>query len=90
MRRNGRHGACHQIENPHVRELPPQGIAVFLGAVRQMSNKVLDLFPAGFSQGLRPAKVHCIRLHQVGIKLMLSDDLAEASANLGADIVSGS
>jgi hypothetical protein len=53
-----------------------------------MSYKVLDLFTRGLAQGFCPAEVHGIRLHQVRIKLMLPDDLAEAIAKLGPAVVS--
>src|SRR5438876_9831269 len=52
-----------------------------------MSNEVLDLLACGFAQSLDPTKISSIGLHQVGIELVLPDDLAQAIADLWASVV---
>src|SRR5437016_11544311 len=69
-------------------QLAEQGIAVLLGPVSEVSNEGLDLLAGGFAQCLCPAELHRIGLHQVGIKLVLPDDLAQTIANLGPTVVS--
>ena len=53
-----------------------------------MGDKVLDLLSRRFAQSLRATEVRGVGLHQVGIKLMLADDLAEPVAHFGATVVS--
>src|SRR5439155_4015155 len=64
-----------------------QGIAVFFSPVGEVCNEVLDLLTCGFAQSLDPAKISSIGLHQVGIELVLADDLAESIADLRAAVV---
>ena len=52
-----------------------------------MRDEVLDLFAGGIAKRLDGAEVGRIGLDQVGIELMLADDLAEAVANLRAAVV---
>jgi hypothetical protein len=53
-----------------------------------MSDKALDLLAGGFAEGLGAAEIDGVRLDQVGIKLVLADELAEAVADFGTAIVS--
>ena len=62
-------------------ELAEQGIAVLLSPVRQVRDEVFHLFAGGIAKRLDAAEIGCIRLDQVGIELMLADDLAESVAN---------
>ena len=68
-------------------ELAEQGITVFLGPVGQVSDKGLDLLAGRFAEGFGTAEIDRIGLHQVGIELMLADQLAEAVADFGAAVV---
>ena len=52
-----------------------------------MLDEGLDLLAGGFAQTLGPAEVNGVGLDQIGIELMLADDLAEAVADSGATIV---
>src|SRR5438309_4340684 len=53
-----------------------------------MSDKVFDLVAGGFAQGRDAAKIHGVGLHQIRVKLMLADDLAQTIADLGPAVVS--
>src|SRR5438876_7235122 len=53
-----------------------------------MSNEVLDLLARGVTQRLGAAEVDGIALHQVGIELVLANDLAKPIADLWAAAVS--
>ena len=53
-----------------------------------MSDERLDLFAGGFAEALGAAEIDRVGLHQVGIELVLADQLAEAVADLGATVVS--
>src|SRR5207248_8744196 len=68
-------------------ELAEQGIAVFLGPIMEMLDKVLNLLTGCFPQGFDPAKINSIGLHQVGIELVLADDLAKVIADFGPAVV---
>src|SRR6266851_2118705 len=68
-------------------ELAEQRNAVFLGPVGQVSDKAFDLFPGGFAEGFGPAEIDGVGLDQVGIELVLADQLAEAVTDLGAAVV---
>ena len=52
-----------------------------------MRDEVLDLFPGRFAKSLDAAKISCVGLDQVGIELMLANDLAKAVADFGAAVV---
>ena len=52
-----------------------------------MRDEVFHLFAGGIAQGLDAAEIGGVGLDQVGIELMLADDLAEAVANCGAAMV---
>ena len=69
-------------------ELAEQGIAVFLGPVGQVGDEVFDLLTSRFAEGFGAAEIDGIGLDQVGIELVLADQLAEAVADLGAAVVS--
>jgi hypothetical protein len=43
-----------------------------------VNHKLIDLFARGIPQGFCAAEFDGICLHQIGIELMLSDELAEA------------
>ncbi len=46
--------------------------------ISQVNHKLIDLFARGIPQGFCAAEFDGICLHQIGIELMLSDELAEA------------
>src|SRR4029077_15140965 len=69
-------------------ELAEQGIAVFLGPVGQVGDEGLDLLTGSFAEGFGAAEVDGVGLDEVGIELMLADQLAEAVADFGSAIVS--
>ena len=46
-----------------------------------MNDEVLDLLARGIAQGLGAAEVGAIRLNEVGVELMLADELAQPVAN---------
>ena len=52
-----------------------------------MNYKSFNLFTLRFTQSFDSAKIRSIRLHQVGIELVLPDDLAQAIADLWASVV---
>ena len=45
------------------------------------------MLACSFAQGLGPAEVGGVCLDQIGVELVLADELAEAVADLGAAIV---
>jgi hypothetical protein len=47
-----------------------------------------DLFAGGFAKGLGAAEIDSVGLDQVGIELMLADQLAKAVADFRAAVVS--
>ena len=53
-----------------------------------MGDKAFDLLAGGFAEGLGAAELDGVGLDQVGIELMLADELAEAVADFGAAVVS--
>ena len=69
-------------------ELAEQGIAVFLGPVGEVGEERFDLFARGFAEALGPTEIDRVGLDQVGIELMLADQLAEAVADFGTAVVS--
>ncbi len=69
-------------------ELAEQGVAVFLGPVGQVRDEAFDLFAGGFAEGFGAAEIDGVGLDEVGIELVLADQLAEAVANLGSAVVS--
>jgi len=52
-----------------------------------MRDEVLDLLSSCIAKSFHPAEIGRIRLDQSGVELMLTNDLAQAIANLGAAIV---
>ena len=71
----------HLLSGRIAVELAEQGIAVLLGPVGEVRDEVLDLFARGFPKRFHPAEIGRIGLDQVGIQLMLADDLAEPIAD---------
>ena len=53
-----------------------------------MGDEGFDLLSGGFAEGLGAAEVDGVGLDQVGVELVLADELAEAVADLGSPIVS--
>ena len=64
-----------------------QGIAVFLGPVGQVGDEAFHLLTGGLPKGLGAAVVDRIGLDQAGIELVLTDQLAEAIAQLRTAVV---
>jgi hypothetical protein len=62
-------------------QLAEQGIAVFFCPISEMNDEVLDLLAGGIAQGLGAAEIYGVRLHQIGIELVLPNELAEAITN---------
>jgi hypothetical protein len=69
-------------------ELAEQRVTVFLGPVGQVGDEAFDLLAGGFAEGLGAAEIDGVGLHEVGIELVLADQLAEAVADFGASVVS--
>jgi hypothetical protein len=65
-------------------QLAEQGIAVTRGLTGEMGDEHLNLLPRGFAQSFRSAEVDGIRLHQLGIELVLANNLTESIANPSA------
>ena len=63
-----------------------QGIAVFLGPIGQVGDEALDLFAGSFAESLGAAEIDGVGLDEVGIELMLADQLAEAVTDLAATV----
>ena len=53
-----------------------------------MRHKAFDLFAGGLAEAFGAAEVDGVGLHEVGIELVLADQLAEAVANLRSAVVS--
>src|ERR1700733_13174687 len=68
-------------------ELAEQTISVTLGTVSQLQDEVLNLFPTGLPERSRAAEVDGVGLDQFGVELVLTDDLAQTIADLGASAV---
>jgi hypothetical protein len=64
--------------------LAEQCVPVFLGSVGQVRDEAFYLLEGGFAESLGAAEIDGVGLDQVGIELMLADQLAEAVAGLGA------
>jgi len=69
-------------------QLAKQGVAVFLGPLRQMSHKAFHLLAGGFRESLSAAEIDGVGLDEVGIELVLADQLAEAVADFRTAVVS--
>src|ERR1022692_3577700 len=63
-------------------ELAEQAIAVLLGRIGQLLHEAFDLLTSGIFQGFGTAEVDGVGFHQLGIELVLADDLAEPVADL--------
>jgi hypothetical protein len=53
-----------------------------------VGDKVLDLLARGFAEGLGAAEIDGVRLDEVGVELVLAEELAEEVADLGSAVVS--
>ena len=53
-----------------------------------MGDEGFDLFAGSLAEALGAAEIHGVGLDQVGIELVLADQLAQAVANFGATVVS--
>ena len=51
-----------------------------------MGDEVFDLFAGGIAKAFRAAEIDRVGLDEVGIKLMLANDLAEAVTDLRAAV----
>jgi len=69
-------------------QLAEQGVAVFFGPVCQMRYKAFNLLTGSFAESFGAAEIDGVGLHQIGIELMLTDQLAEAVADFGTAVVS--
>src|SRR4051794_23442482 len=65
-------------------ELAAECVAVFVSPIGKMINEILYLISRSVAQGLRAAKVGRVALHEVGIELMLADELAKTISNRAA------
>src|SRR5579864_1859717 len=65
-------------------ELTEQGIAIFVGPIGQVCDKILDLFARCFPKRFHAAEISGIKFDQIRIELMLADDLAESVAHSAA------
>jgi hypothetical protein len=81
--------SCRTFLAPQIAvELAEQRIAVFLGSVGQVRYEAFDLLAGGFAESLGAAEIDGVGLHQVGVELVLADQLTEAVADLRAAVVS--
>src|SRR5579864_7911912 len=64
-------------------------MAVFLGPVGEVCDECFDLLARGLTQGFSSAEIDCVGLHQLGIELVLANELAKAIANSSAVSISG-
>src|SRR5205823_5611870 len=64
-------------------ELAKQRVLILCRPVGQVVDELFDLLPVSVFKSLRAAEVDGVGLDQDGIKLMLTDQLAEAIAELG-------
>ena len=53
-----------------------------------MRHEVFNLFTSRIAKGFDPTEIGCIGFHQVGIELMLANQLAKTVANFGTPVVS--
>jgi hypothetical protein len=53
-----------------------------------LSDESFDLLTVGFAEAFGSAEIDRVGLHQVGIELVLTDQLAEAVADFGPAVVS--
>src|ERR1035438_3851292 len=63
-------------------ELAEQGAAVLLGRLGKLLNEAFDLLTRGVFEGFGTAEIDSIGFYQLGIELVLADDLAEPVADL--------
>src|ERR1019366_3495415 len=63
-------------------ELAEQRVPVLLGRFGKLLNEALDLLTSGVFEGFSAAEVDGVGFHQLGIELVLADDLAEPVADL--------
>ena len=65
-----------------------QSVTILLGPVREVRNKVFDLVACGFAEGFGAAEIDSVGLDEIGIELVLPNELAEAVTDLGTAVVS--
>src|ERR1035437_10037619 len=63
-------------------ELAEQRATVLLGRLSKLLHEAFDLLTSGVFEGFSAAEVDGIGFHQLGIELVLADDLAESVADL--------
>src|ERR1019366_5099695 len=63
-------------------ELAEQCVPVLLGRLGKLLNEAFDLLTRGVFEGFGAAEIDGIGFHQLGIELVLADDLAEPVADL--------
>src|ERR1019366_5834022 len=63
-------------------ELAEQAITVLLGGLGKLLNETFDLLTSGIFEGFSTAEIDGIGFYQLGIELVLADDLAEPIADL--------
>src|ERR1019366_2753130 len=63
-------------------ELTEQRASVLLGRLSKLLHEAFDLLTSGVFEGFSAAEVDGIGFHQLGIELVLADDLAELVADL--------
>jgi len=68
----------HPFQAQITVELAEQRVAVFLCPLGEVLDEILDLFARGFPKRFHRAEVGRVGFDQIGIELMLADDLAEA------------
>ena len=61
---------------------------VFLGPVGQVDDEGFHLLAGGLAESLGAAEIDGVGLHEIGIELVLANELAKAVAELGAAVVS--
>src|ERR1017187_3210530 len=75
--------SCHLLAWGCVAvELTEQAITVLLGRLGKLLDERFDLLMSGVFEGFGAAEVDGVGFHQLGIELVLADDLAEPVADL--------
>jgi hypothetical protein len=65
-------------------ELAEQGITIFLRPSGKLIDESFNLLPSGILEGFDTAEISRVGLHEVWVKLMLPDNLAEVVAEASA------
>src|SRR3954447_19703015 len=70
--------SCGTFVLPNITiELTAECVAIFVSPIGKMIDETLNLISRSVAQRLHAAKIGGVRLDEVGIELMLADDLAE-------------